>query len=189
MIVFLSGGVRSGKSKLAEEILSNLPYTNKIYLATSRPIDKEIRYRIDKHRNDRKNKQFTTIEKSENISAVIPGLKANDTVLLDCLGNLLANEMYSDLSTVFSKKMILRTVEKIFSDIEMIRKKVHTLVIVSNEIFSDGIKYAEDAEPYLYALAALHIRIAKMSNVVIECVHGSNIIYKNEMTEFKMEEI
>ncbi len=148
-----------------------------------------MRHRIDKHRIDRKDKRFTTIEKSENISTILPELQINDAVLFDCLGNLLANEMFSDLSIVYSKNKIVETVERIFSDIEMIAKNVHTLIIVSNEIFSDGIKYARDAEPYLYALAALHIRIAEISDVVIECTHGSNMIYKNTLSDQKMEEI
>ena len=182
MIIFLSGGVRSGKSSLAEKIADRLAAGEKIYLATSKAVDEEMSHRIRKHRQDRSSKNFRTIEQSEDVSQICPSLKKTDTILFDCLGNLLANEMFSDPSRIYTEHDIGKITQKIYTEIDMIDQRVNALILVSNEIFSDGVEYEEDAEPFLKALAALHIKIAGTAAAVIECVHGSNIVYKNNIS-------
>ena len=63
MLLFISGGVRSGKSTLGEKFANELASGNKIYLATSKAYDEEMKQRIYKHQKDRENKGFFTIEK------------------------------------------------------------------------------------------------------------------------------
>ncbi len=53
MLIFLSGGVRSGKSALGERLIERYARGRKIYLATSKICDEEMERRVARHREDR----------------------------------------------------------------------------------------------------------------------------------------
>ena len=68
----------------------------KSYLATMQIFDEEGRDRVERHRNLRKGKGFFTIEQPTGISCVLEKMETEDrTVLLECISNLTANEMFS----------------------------------------------------------------------------------------------
>lgn len=180
MLIFISGGVRSGKSTLGERYVNKLSKGDKVYLATSKTYDDEMVERIKKHQNDREKKGFITIEKSENVGEIINKLKKTDTVLLDCLGTLVANEMFYDYTIKYNQALKEKITGKIFNELISIKKAVDNLIIISNEIFSDGIKYDPATEDYIEVLGSLHIKIADISDKAIECVFGNNTIYKGE---------
>lgn len=176
MFVFISGGVRSGKSKLGEQIANELAKGNKIYLATSKVYDDEMKDRIKRHQENREKKDFITIEKSENISEILNKLNPADTVLMDCLGTLVANEMFGDYEGIYTDELKNNVLRKIFSDIILIKNNTENFIIISNEIFSDGITYDLATEVYIEVLGQLHIKIAKVAEKAIECVFGNNIV-------------
>ncbi len=178
MLIFISGGVRSGKSTLGERLANKLAVGRKVYLATSRHYDEEMERRIEKHRNSRANKGFSTIEKSENIGEL--DFNKSDTVLLDCLGTLTANEMFYDYSADFNEAFCQRVVDKIYKDVIEVAGKIENLIIISNEIFSDGIIYDKATEAYIFVLGALHVKLAKASQKAIECAYGFNIYHRGE---------
>lgn len=178
MLIFISGGVRSGKSTLGEKLADEISKGDIVYLATSKAYDEEMVLRIAAHQKNRENKGFITIEKSHNVGEIASKLKSTDTVLLDCLGTLTANEMFADSSKVYDEKLKEEVVEKIFSDIIKINSAVSNLIIISNEIFSDGITYDPSTENYLEVLGSLHIKIANISDRAIECAYGSKTVHK-----------
>jgi adenosylcobinamide kinase/adenosylcobinamide-phosphate guanylyltransferase len=180
MLIFISGGVRSGKSTLGEKYANKLALDNKIYIATSKVYDEEMKQRIQKHQKDRENKGFITIEKSENIGEVALRLQKSDTVLMDCLGTLVANEMFTDYSIEYSEQMKRDIIEKLYNDIIKINTVAANFIIISNEIFSSGITYDPATEAYIEVLGQLHIKIAAAAQKAIECVFGCNTFYKGE---------
>ena len=52
------------------------------------------------------------------------------------------------------------------------------LVIVSNDVGSDGIAYAKETERYIQVLGELNCRLAKLADQVVECVCGIPIYQK-----------
>ena len=91
MFTLVIGGAASGKSEYAESRVTGLP-GRRIYLATMRPWDQECRNRIDRHRRLRLGKGFETLERYTDLAgAEIP---AGANVLLECMSNLTANELY-----------------------------------------------------------------------------------------------
>ena len=180
MLIFISGGVRSGKSTLGEKIASKIAYENKVYLATSKVYDEEMRARINKHQKDRQSEGFITIEKSEDIGEIISQLRKTDTVMMDCLGTLVANEMFKDYTKKNNESDIPVFIEKIFSDIINVSKSVSNMIVISNEIFSDGKIYDDATEKYIQVIGGLHIKIAAASDQAIECIYGHNIVHKGE---------
>lgn len=178
MLVFISGGVRSGKSTLGEKFVNELAKGNKVYLATARPNDEEMRRRIRKHQKDREPKEFITKEQSENIGEIVTELKSSDTVLMDCLGNLVANEMFRDYHSEYTNQMETEISEKIFTEITAVNSAVENLIIISNEVFSSGITYDPATEAYLEVLGLLHIRIVAAAQRAVECAFGITKFHK-----------
>lgn len=174
MLIFISGGVRSGKSTLGENLTEKLADGRKVYLATSIAHDEEMIKRILLHKQQRSGKGYLTIEKSTNIGEVAFDIKNGDTLLLDCLGNLLANEMFND-KTKKEKENISR---KLFSEICLLNEKAEHMIIISNDVFSDGCMYSDSVVEYIDSLAALHIKIAGISDKAIECTAGNYFLHK-----------
>ena len=93
MFTLVIGGAASGKSEYAESLLLGRPGP-RYYLATMEPAaDGECRARIERHRALRAGKGFATIERAVDLRGL--ALPARGDVLLEDLGNLAANELYS----------------------------------------------------------------------------------------------
>lgn len=172
MLVFISGGVRSGKSSYGEELAGRMSGGRKVYLATSEPYDSEMEDRIKHHQEQRRGKGFFTIEKSRNIGELEVQIDNGDTILLDCLGNLLANEMFGE-----SKADDL--IKKICSDIFKLNDRAGNLIVISNDVFSDGCGYQDSVLEYIDKLAKIHIEIVKAADMAVECVFGNRIYHKD----------
>ena len=93
MTYFLSGGSKSGKSMLAQQISKSLPAPH-YYLATLRPTDEEDRAIVRRHLQERDGWGFETIECESGILSALTLAPQNGTFLLDSVTALLANEMF-----------------------------------------------------------------------------------------------
>ena len=94
-LISITGPTRSGKSKLAEFLISEQdPVT---YIATSkpRPNDSVWKDRIDIHR-ERRPDSWTLIEHPKNISNEIESIKENESILIDSLGGLVEQHLIKD---------------------------------------------------------------------------------------------
>jgi adenosylcobinamide kinase/adenosylcobinamide-phosphate guanylyltransferase len=170
MIALVSGGSGSGKSAYAEDLAVALSHgEGLVYIATMQPFGEEALNRVEKHRAMRSNKGFTTLEVYHDLHTVRVG--SGSTVLLECLSNLLANEM-------FSEDPPNDVVSKVLSGILHLSSSSKHLVVVSNEIFSDGCPYGDDTLRYIRNLGILNQSIAKRCDSVVECVFGNAITYK-----------
>jgi len=176
MLVFISGGVRSGKSTLGERLATDLATGRKIYLATAKYADEEMLRRIRKHRKDREHKGFVTMEKGEDLDEL--RFSESDTVLLDCLGTLVSNELFRDIERECSRDFREQVTDKIFDVLMSINGSVRNLIVISNEVFSDGVTYDPSTEGYVSVLGALHVRLAKAADRAVECSCGFHISHK-----------
>ena len=168
MITLIYGGSGSGKSEFAEGFVCEKHYDNQYYLATMAAFDDEAKARIQKHRDARAGKGFETIEQPFDAAKITNNINENGIILLECLSNLVANEMFRDGQIIPSEKCI----EKIFEDLKVLAGHISELVIVSNDIFDDGIQYDETTMDYLKALGALNSMLASEAEEVYEVVVG-----------------
>ena len=92
MLTLIIGGAASGKSAYAESLVlkTGLP---RYYLATMQVWDAECAARVEKHRKMRAEKQFETLECPLHLDHL--ALPGRGTVLLEDLGNLVANELFT----------------------------------------------------------------------------------------------
>ena len=100
-----------------------------------------------------------------------------DTTLLECVSNLLANEMYQELG---AKE---HAVEEILAGIQSLRHNTKNLVVVTNEVFSDGISYDDETSKYMNYLGQINQGLAKEADLVIEVVYGIPVIHKGAAYE------
>ncbi len=165
MMVMITGGAASGKSQFAEDFIC-ARCKNPLYIATMRPFGEEADIRISRHRRQRAGRGFLTLERYTDIgSADVSGC-----ALLECVSNLLSNEMFE----VGFNGAAERTAEGILS----LNERLELLVVVTNEIFSDGIKYPPETEEYIKNLAAVNRTLSAMADKVIEVVCGIPVFIK-----------
>ena len=163
MLTLVTGGAASGKSAYAERLLDG--WTGpKIYLATMRPGDGECRTRIEKHRAARAGRGFETVEQFVRLGEV--ALPAGCAVLLECLPNLAANELFDPDGAGEGAE------EAILSGVEALCRQSAEVVVVSGEVFSDGGQYDPGTERYLRLLGRLHCALAERAGRVVEVVCG-----------------
>ena len=91
-IIFITGGAKSGKSRFAENLA--FKREKRVYLATSVPLDNEMKNRVRKHREQR-GEDWHTIEAYKDLDKVLEKTVENiDVILLDCLTNMISNIMF-----------------------------------------------------------------------------------------------
>ena len=77
-------------------------------------------------------------------------------------------------------KKIASPQEKIFSEIKILNSQCRDLIIISDDIFSDGIIYDESTEKYIAALAWLVKKIAGIADEVTEIFAGLPLRYNTQ---------
>ncbi|SHJ58675.1 bifunctional adenosylcobinamide kinase/adenosylcobinamide-phosphate guanylyltransferase [Parasporobacterium paucivorans] len=164
MITVVYGGSGSGKSEFAENMAVRNACGPFYYIATMYPYDRESFAKIDRHREMRSGKNFETIEAFTDISAV--EIEKGSSVLLECVSNLVANEMFLDCG---AKENCFQSVA---GGIDHLAGQAGHLVIVTNNIFEDGTEYEDETGTYMKALADVNLYICGRADNVFEVVHG-----------------
>lgn len=173
-MVTVIGGSGSGKSEYAENLIKELAGSvnegNKLYyIATMEPYGEEAAERIKRHHKLREGKGFITVECYNNIEKC--QLDSQSNVLLECMSNLAANEMFSN--GIKDKKTVYH---KICKGIDRLKGIASNLVIVTNDIFDDGIIYDKSTMEYIELLGMANRYLAKVSDRVIEVIYSCPLV-------------
>ena len=170
MLTIVTGGSGSGKSAFAEDKVLAFGEAQRVYIATMHPFDEESHKRIERHRKMRAGKGFETVECYTGLKDV--KLPSGCVVLLECMSNLVANEMFEEQGAHE------QTVNDIISVIdEMVRQAAH-VVIVTNEIFSDAVVFDKEMASYLEYLGKINQAVALRADEVVEVVYGIPVYQK-----------
>jgi adenosylcobinamide kinase/adenosylcobinamide-phosphate guanylyltransferase len=124
-IILVGGGTRSGKSTFALALARRLG-EHRLFLATARPGDAEMRARIERHRQTRGD-DFETIEEPLAVADTIARLSDRDVVVVDCLTLWLANLLLEEKS----EEEILAKIEELAAILE---SRATQAVLVTNEV-------------------------------------------------------
>ncbi len=246
-MIFISGGVRSGKSTFAQSLMEEFfakktakihalissrtasiaapkgvavqtdkfsASLRKIYIATSVITDQEMQHRVDKHIADRAGLGYITIECERDVGRLVrasaaggpigdhaetaggearlasesaagkggnpPQLQSADICLLECLTNLVANEMFQPHGLTLSAHACI---ENITAHILAIDRSVQELIVVSNDIYGDDAIYTSLGTPaspaveaYKKAIAHISAKLVAHSSRAYEVVYGVPIL-------------
>lgn len=189
MLHIVYGGSASGKSSYAESFAMSLQGDGRLlYIATMYPykwntteLDPETIQRIERHRAMRADKGFDTVECYRHVEHIVA--KRQDVLLLECMSNLLANEMYLEQDSNAGSDMaetMSPVSNKIVQALIDLSTRVQELVIVTNDVFSDGgsLTYDESTREYVKNLAEINCALAREAATVTEVVCGIPVIVK-----------
>lgn len=142
-IIFVTGGVRSGKSSFAESLAIEYAKKEKAdlhYIATAVNTDGEMQVRIARHQQIRKMQKvkWNSHEQSVDIGELAGVFSKKDIILLDCLTVLVNNEL-------FLKEQQHEMIEvKLKKDLIELSRSCRYLILVSNEV-----TYEPSTDPFV----------------------------------------
>ena len=181
-LIFITGGVRSGKSSFAEK--KAIEVARKTggglsYLATGVASDSEMKERIEKHQCDRKMGRYKwkTIERSVEIGGIADVINNQDIILLDCVTTLLNNELFSSERT-WDDPFLKTIKENIITGIISIKNRAGTMIVVSNEVLNESLLATDIVFSYGRLLGQIHQDLVKMADQVFLVEAGIPIVMK-----------
>ena len=170
MMILVTGGSGSGKSAFAEDCVYP---AEKIKEFISQPCTLLTKKAKSGWRGTGKCAQEKVL-KQWSVLFGLKNLKVShgSTVLLECMSNLTANEIFREDGAGE------KTEEEILEGVRRLKEQAGNLIIVTNEIFSDSIFYEKETQNYQRILGAVNQKLAQMADSVVEVVYGIPIYYK-----------
>ncbi|MBC8200092.1 MAG: bifunctional adenosylcobinamide kinase/adenosylcobinamide-phosphate guanylyltransferase [Desulfobacterales bacterium] len=175
MIIFVTGGARSGKSDFAQDMAEKLK-GKRLFLATAQAFDEEMRHRIQEHREDRGDRWDTVEEPIYLGRALRAAAGSYNTILVDCLTLWMSNIIIPPLEKKgFSDEKISEIMDDFFLNIN---KFDGTIIIVSNEVGMGIVPDNKLARLYRDQLGFLNQKMAGAADEVYALLSGIHVRIK-----------
>ncbi len=171
MTYLIIGTPDSGKSEKAESLAMELAGGGKkYYIATMIPYGEEGSQRVKRHLERRDGKGFETIEKPLRVNELADMFSdiLKSTCLLECMSNLIGNEMHEENNSGMSDEELT---EYITEDVLRLADKVTNLVIVTNS-FEDDENYDDDTRRYVRLVSMVNESLKNKVESVYELSEG-----------------
>lgn len=163
------GGVRSGKSRLAEQH-AQAAGLHVVYVATAQVRDAEMQARIAHHRA-RRPADWQVIEAGQDLAAVLQReARADRCVLVDCLTLWLTQLLCN------ADEAVLR--REVAALLEVLPNLPGEIILVSNETNMGVVPLGELSRRYCDEMGRLHQRLGVLCERVILTVAGLPLIVK-----------
>jgi adenosylcobinamide kinase / adenosylcobinamide-phosphate guanylyltransferase len=154
MLILITGGIKSGKSRRALEIAKSEWAFPVSFIATAEAMDEEMRRRIEKHRQERNDmvgsEGFITIEEPLELDKAITA--AGSRALVDCIPMWVNNLMYYKREKDFDRIL------------EAFLRNAKDCIVVTNETGMGNIPFDEHTRRYNLLLAEANRRIAMIAD-------------------------
>ena len=132
--ILITGGARSGKSRLAEGWATR--DGTAIYIATCRAGDSEMKDRIAEHRA-RRGPEWVTLEEPLDLVGVLDSTDGQGTRLVDCLTLWLANLMEDGNDWQSSVEDLVQTLHRQASPVILVTDEVGSGIVPENPLARD----------------------------------------------------
>lgn len=198
MMELVTGGSGSGKSAHAEAVICGnhrlLCTTTEsaplYYIADMIPYGRETEKKIEAHRKMRAGKGFSTLEWYVDLAGKIldPGTPSLEDacVLLECVSNLTANEMYEPDGAKSTGRDVA---ESVIKGVRMLKERCSHLVVVTNDVFRESVPDSEEMSLYKENLGIINRALAEMADRVTEVVYGVPVtVNGGEARKFRQRE-
>jgi len=152
------GGIKSGKSFLAEKYALKYAKEKPIYLATTEFIDSEMKTRITQHKIQREN-NFITREEPLNLVKVLH--ESDGVVLIECVSMWINNMLYHQ-----------KTLTDIQEHIALLLKENRDIVFVLNDVGSGIIPDNKLARKFIDISGKISQQIAQDVDEVFHVIAG-----------------
>lgn len=183
-LIFITGGVRSGKSHFAEKEAvwhyqhNNFKEKRLVYIASGVAMDAEMDKRIARHKADRQKQAIAwhTMEAPYRIDEAFKKVEDGDVVLWDCVTTWLTNAFYEgfDKGTpcVETPGCLEQKLGMMKSAVQTLLDKKVTLFVVSNELFDEPPYNNGEVEFYRQLLGQLHQWFVSVAYEAYEINYG-----------------
>jgi len=165
----LIGGARSGKSRLAERLVSGTGLVRR-YIATAEAWDDEMRDRIARHRADR-GAGWITVEAPLALATALAEARAGEVVLVDCATLWLTNHLLADHDLDAEGEGLIAALAACAAPV----------VVVSNEVGWGIVPENALARAFRDAQGRLNQRIAAEAGLVVGVMAGLPMVLKGRM--------
>lgn len=172
MKTLILGGVRSGKSRLAERLASESELSV-IYIATATALDEEMQARIETHRTHRPGHWLVIEEPVQLAAALNQHAAMGCCILVDCLTLWLTNLLMDKDTTVYERER-----EAILAALPLLQGEI---IMVSNETNMGVMPVGELSRVYCDEAGKLHQSLAQICDRVILTVAGLPHVLKGEL--------
>ncbi|ASJ71351.1 bifunctional adenosylcobinamide kinase/adenosylcobinamide-phosphate guanylyltransferase [Granulosicoccus antarcticus] len=162
MKTLILGGVKSGKSRYAEQLASTSE-TPVTVIATATADDPEMQIRIARHQADR-NSHWQVVEEPLALASAISSIGTGQCILVDCLTLWITNLLlHPDTQRLAKEKNAL---------LETLDNCENRLIIVSNETNMGIVPMGELSRRYCDEVGLLHQSLAAQSDEVVLVIAG-----------------
>lgn len=173
-LCLILGGIKSGKSIFALELA--LKNFKKIALLTPlKPVDKEMKKRIEKHKR-RRPKEIACFEEEIEIVKLINKMKGYDCFILDCLGIWISNLMENGLK----RAQILKNVKMLTENCK------ECLIVVSNEVGSSLVPLTKLGRDFTDLIGEANQLLSRKADLVFYLISGIALKLKGDKDGHKL---
>jgi len=166
------GGVRSGKSRLAEQHAKDCGLSV-VYVATAQIRDAEMQQRIEHHRARRPN-DWRLVEAGQNLAEVLQREARTDhCVLVDCL-TLWLTQLLCDTDASSMQREVATL-------LEILPNLPGEIILVSNETNMGIVPLGELSRRYCDEAGRLHQQLGVICERVILTVAGLPLLVKDRV--------
>jgi adenosylcobinamide kinase/adenosylcobinamide-phosphate guanylyltransferase len=150
---FVLGGARSGKSRFAEQLITDCGL-ERHYVATGRAWDQEMRDRIEQHRTDRGD-LWTTHEEPLDLVGCLSSIDGeNRAILLDCLTLWVTNLMMEERNMAAEFAALKTFLSEARARIVLVSNEVGLGIVPENRMARDFRDHAGRLHQMIAASAA-----------------------------------
>jgi adenosylcobinamide kinase/adenosylcobinamide-phosphate guanylyltransferase len=162
MIILITGGIKSGKSRRALDIALEdwkvSPETPASFIATAEALDDEMKLRIKRHQEERMDRGFITIEEPLELDKAIAA--ALPRTVVDCLPLWVNNVMYYKREEDFPRLL------------DASIQNMKDCIVVTNETGLGNVPFDEVTRRYNLLLAEANRKIAAAADRVELVISG-----------------
>lgn len=168
-ITLVLGGVRSGKSRFAENLVITSG-KNPVYLATAEFVDADLQCRIEEHQK-RRDKTWQTVEVPIALSSSLERFNQQQTIaLVDCLSVWLTNLMMRGQNINNLTDGLIETLRSLKCDCVLVSSEVGFGILPENRL---GREFCDQ-------LGLINQKIAAIADNVYLIVAGVPLTLKGE---------
>ena len=181
-ITVILGGVRSGKSRFAQELAQKMGGDDVLFIATAEAGDAEMSRRIQIHRSSRP-AAWTTLEAAQNVGASLQQRLQSSLhhriVLIDCLTLLVSNVLLDcgdQIDPAIAERRVDAEIQSLLTACEQCQG---TVIIVSGEVGLGVVPESALGRQYRDLLGWANQAVTSRSNAAFLMVAGLPIELKS----------
>ena len=163
------GGARSGKSRLAEQLVT-ISAGARVYIATAEGRDDEMRARIAAHQADR-GADWQTVEAPHELSAALATVPEGAVVLIDCATLWLTNRLLAGADLDAETDALLTALAACKAPVVVVTGEVGWSIVPDNAL----------ARQFRDAQGRLNQRLAAEAGLVVAVIAGLPLVLKGTL--------